>query len=111
MAHLPIFGVHSECKNALERADWLQEIFESAGDFVSNNPEFQGDAWYWQGSIERVDYGPDIVTVYWSESIALSRFKSAFAVAWDELGDDTPVEHTARDEFSDGDRVFPRLID
>ena len=103
MTHIPIIAVHSEATNAAGRARQMREIFECAARHVANDKEFRNEAWYWPGSIVRIECTPDVITVHWSESVALGCFESAFAAAWEHLGDDAVVEHVVIDDLDEAD--------
>ena len=111
MTQIPIIAVHSEVTNATGRAQQMREIFECAARHVASDKEFRNEAWYWPGSIVRIECMPDVVTVHWSESVVLGCFQPAFAAAWDELGDDTPVAHIATDDLNDTDPPSARWGD
>ena len=111
MTQCPIFGVDKRCRKAPERAKWLQDIFECAGAHISEDKKVRDELWNWTEAIERIDYAPGIVTVYWSDSIAISCSESSFAALWNRLGDGTPLEHIAMDEIYDGDRTLREMYD
>jgi len=103
MTKAPIFEVHGNTENDLERAQWLRDIYAAACQHVRDRDEPLHEVCYWPGSIEKIDHTPITMIVYWSDAIGMSCFHWAFEAAWDDLGDDTPVQHIAMDDLHDGE--------
>lgn len=104
MSQNPLFDVHGNSENDLQRLQWLRDIFDATGKHVSTADEPAHEVCHWPGSIVKIDYTPELMTVSWSDSISLGCFGWAFMAAWRDIGDDTPVEHLALDEIDDAGR-------
>jgi hypothetical protein len=104
MTEIPVIDVHGETATDLARAVWLRSIFDATAQLVRNHEEPLHEVCYWPGSIAKMDFTPDVLTIFWSDAVMAGCFGWAFRNAWSELGDDTPVEHVFLDDIYDAER-------
>ena len=104
MTDIPVIDVHGETATDLARAAWLRSIFDATNQRVREHKEPFNEVCYWPGSIAKMDFTPEVLTIFWSDGVMAGCYGWAFEAAWSELGDDTPVEHIYLDDIADAER-------
>jgi len=103
MTDTPIIDVHGDTTMHRERAQWLRSIFDATEQKIRDCEEPLHEICYWPGAITKMDFTPEVLTIYWSDGVMSGCFGWAFRAAWAELGDGTPVKHILLDDISDAE--------